>query len=121
MHIGAEASKTFTVTAADTASAVGSGSLPVLGTPVLLAWCEAVACAAVADALDARATTVGTDMQIRHRRPSRLGAEVTVVARLTSADGLRLEFDTEARDSAGQLLGTVRLGRAVVDAATFLQ
>ena len=31
----------------DTALAVGSGSLPVLGTPRLLAWCEAATCAAI--------------------------------------------------------------------------
>ena len=42
-----EASLTFVVTDADTAAAVGSGSLPVLGTPRLLAWCEAATCAAV--------------------------------------------------------------------------
>ena len=37
----------FTVTNEDTAIAVGSGSLPVLGTPRLLAWCEAATCAAI--------------------------------------------------------------------------
>ena len=40
-----EATLRFTVTDADTAAAVGSGSLPVLGTPRLLAWCEAATCA----------------------------------------------------------------------------
>ena len=38
---------TRTVTGADTARAVGSGDLDVLGTPVLLAWCEAATCAAL--------------------------------------------------------------------------
>ena len=33
-----------TVTEADTAAHVGSGSLPVLATPVLIAWMEAAAC-----------------------------------------------------------------------------
>ena len=42
-----EHTRTFTVTEDDTAVAVGSGSLPVLGTPRLLAWCEAVTCAAI--------------------------------------------------------------------------
>ena len=50
----------FTVTDADTAAAVGSGDLPVLGTPRLLAWAEAATCAAVADELDEHRTSVGT-------------------------------------------------------------
>ena len=55
-----EASRTFTVTADDTAEAVGSGSLPVLGTPRLLAWCEAVTCAAIEPTLPEGSTSVGT-------------------------------------------------------------
>ena len=43
-----EASLSFTVTDDDTAAALGSGSLAVLGTPRLLAWCEAATCAALA-------------------------------------------------------------------------
>ena len=39
--LGRTATREFVVSDADTAVAVGSGSLPVLGTPVLLAWCEA--------------------------------------------------------------------------------
>ena len=40
----------FTVGEDDTALAVGSGALPVLGTPRLLAWLEAATCAALAPA-----------------------------------------------------------------------
>ena len=52
------ATLSFTVTDADTALAVGSGDLPVLGTPRLLAWCEAATCAAV-EAVDGRGRLVG--------------------------------------------------------------
>ena len=45
------ASVTHVVGPDDTAAALGSGDLPVLGTPRLLAWCEeaTVAAASVAD------------------------------------------------------------------------
>ena len=39
---GLTASASFDVTDADTAIALGSGLVPVVATPRLLAWCEAV-------------------------------------------------------------------------------
>ena len=48
---GDSATLEFTVTEDDTAVALGSGDLPVLATPRLLAWCEAATCAAVEAAL----------------------------------------------------------------------
>ena len=48
---GLEATQEHVVAENDTAAAVGSGDLPVLGTPRLLAWCEAATCAAVAPRL----------------------------------------------------------------------
>ena len=65
---------TFTVTEADTAIAVGSGSLPVLGTPRLLAWCEAATCAAIEAALPEGGTSVGTRITLEHLAASPVGA-----------------------------------------------
>ena len=62
-----EATLGFTVTDADTAAAVGSGSLPVLGTPRLLAWCEAATCAAIDPTLPEGSTSVGTRVELEHR------------------------------------------------------
>ena len=60
-----------TVADDDTAEAVGSGSLPVLGTPRLLAWCEAATCAAVAPCLAEGETTVGHPHHLRAPRARR--------------------------------------------------
>ena len=57
---GLEAAFRYTVTGADTAAAVGSGDVPVLATPRVLALAEQATVAAVAGALEAGATTVGT-------------------------------------------------------------
>jgi predicted thioesterase len=56
------------VTDADTAAALGSGDVPVLGTPRLIAWMEAATVQAAAASLNPGQTTVGTSIRIEHRR-----------------------------------------------------
>ena len=100
--LGRTATREFVVSEADTALAVGSGSLPVLGTPVLLAWCERVTCEAV-DLPDG-ATSVGTRIALEHLAASKVGAAVTVSAAVAYADGKLLRFAVEARDTGTQKL-----------------
>ncbi len=76
-----------TVTHEDTAVAVGSGSLPVLGTPRLLAWCEAATCAALAPVLSDGETSVGTRVTLEHLVPSAVGAALVVTASVVTSTG----------------------------------
>ncbi len=92
LAIGLRASVTAEVTQADTAQALGSGDVPVLGTPRLLALAEAASIAAIAPQLEAGQTTVGLAVSLEHSRPSVIGAEVEVEAELTEMDGRRLVF-----------------------------
>lgn len=115
-----EAELTYLVTEADTAAAVGSGSLPVLGTPRLLAWCEAATCAALADVLTDGSTSVGTEVALRHLAASPIGEEVTVSARRSGQDGRLHHFDVAATRTDGTVLGTGQITRAVVDIERFL-
>lgn len=108
-----------TVTEEDTALAVGSGSLPVLGTPVLLAWCEAATCAAVSGSLAEGQTTVGTRMSVEHLAPSAVGAVVRVSAGTTHVDGRLVRFSVAVRQ-AGKLVGSGEVTRVVVDEERFL-
>jgi len=89
---GLRATVTAEVTAADTAQALGSGDVPVLGTPRLLALAEAATIAAVAPALAAGQTTVGIEVSLEHSRPAKVGSSVEVRAELTEIDGRRLVF-----------------------------
>lgn len=120
----AEAALQFTVTDADTAAAVGSGSLPVLGTPRLLAWCEAATCAAIDPALAPGETSVGTRIQLEHLAPSAVGQQVEVTARLAYADGRLRRFSVAARnvgpEGPGKLVGSGEITRVVVDGEKFL-
>jgi len=120
---GLRASVRVTVTEADTAEAAGSGDVPVLATPRLLALAEAAACAAVLPQLGPGLTTVGTSASLEHRKASPIGAEVVVEAELTEVDGRRLVFDFIAR--AGNtdddvVVGAGTLERVVLDRARFL-
>lgn len=111
------ATLTRTVTTDDTALAVGSGDLEVLGTPVVVAWCEAATVAALE--LDAHLTSVGTRVDVRHLVPSAVGTTIDVRAEITERDDRTVTFAVEARDGDSVVAnGTVV--RAVVDRERFL-
>jgi fluoroacetyl-CoA thioesterase len=115
------ATLTFTVTDEHTAAAVGSGDLPVLGTPILLAWCEAATCAAIAPALPAGGTSVGTRVELEHRAASAVGREVEVTASSSYVDGRLHRFTVAARHTdGGAVVATGEVTRVVVDAERFL-
>jgi fluoroacetyl-CoA thioesterase len=111
----------FTVADADTASALGSGSLPVLGTPRLLAWCEAATCAAIAAELGDGQTSVGTRVELEHSRASRVGVHLEVTASRVFHDGRLHRFSILARETGGgRVVATGEVTRLVVDPQRFL-
>lgn len=115
------ATLTFTVTDDDTAAVLGSGSLPVLGTPRLLAWLEAATCAALEPGLPEGSTSVGTRVQVEHLAASPVGAEVEVSASSAYEDGRLHRFTVSARDTrSGKVLGAGEITRVVVDAERFM-
>ncbi|WP_211253471.1 thioesterase family protein [Knoellia subterranea] len=111
---------TFVVGESDTAAALGSGSLPVLATPRLLAWCEAATCAALEPALDDGRTSVGTRISLEHSAASPVGAEVIVTADPTHRDGRLHRFRVSGRHTDGKLVATGEVTRVVVDTDRFL-
>jgi len=108
-----------TVTEDDTALSIGSGSLRVLGTPRLLAWCEAATCAAIESSLDAGQTSVGTRVSLEHQRPTAVGGVLEVSASVVHVDGRLVRFTVAAREG-GRLVGSGEITRVVVDAEKFL-
>ncbi|WP_433503117.1 thioesterase family protein [Pseudonocardia halophobica] len=118
--LGRSAAVTHAVRPDDTATALGSGTVPVLGTPRLLAWLEEATVRAVADLLDPDHTTVGVEVRLRHLRSSAPGTAVTGDARVESAEGRTLTFAVTASAGGGPLLAEGVVRRAVVDVARFL-
>jgi|SRR5690606_27068317 len=116
---GLTAQVELTVTDADTAQALGSGDVPTLATPRVLALAEAATVAATAPKLAPGTTTVGTRVELEHRAPSPVGATVSAHATLAKVDGARLLF--EVRVSAGeQTVAEGRIERALVDRQRFV-
>jgi fluoroacetyl-CoA thioesterase len=121
METGQSASLQFEVTGADTAAALGSGDLPVLGTPRLLAWCETATCAALAGSLDAASTSVGTRVSVEHLVASPVGERVCVEATVVYVDGRLVRFSVAASHLAdGRVVGSGEVTRVVVDRERFL-
>lgn len=116
---GLTAQVELTVTDADTAQAIGSGDVPVLGTPRVLALAEAATVAATASRLPTGATTVGTRVELEHTAPSPVGARVVASVTLAKVDGRRLLFEVRVT-SGDQPVAEGRIERALVDRQQFL-
>ena len=93
----------------------------MLGTPRLLAWCEAATCAALEPALSEGRTSVGTRVALEHLAPSPVGADVVVTAAQVYADGRLRRFTVAARHADGTLVGSGEITRVVVDGERFLR
>ncbi|HET6213742.1 MAG TPA: hotdog domain-containing protein [Micromonosporaceae bacterium] len=119
LQAGLVARVELTVTDADTAQALGSGDVPVLGTPRVLALAEAATVAATAAHLDPGWTTVGTRVDLAHRAPTPVGRTVVAEATLTKVDGRRLLFEIVVRDGDA-VSADGRVERVLVDRHTFL-
>jgi fluoroacetyl-CoA thioesterase len=116
---GLSARVELTVTDGDTAQALGSGDVPVLATPRVLALAEAATVAALAARLDTGQTTVGTRVELDHVAATAVGRRVTVLAILAKVDGRRLLFDIVVRDG-DELVAEGRVERVMVDRQRFL-
>lgn len=119
LETGLSARSTTTVTAENTAAAMGSGDLPVFATPAMIALMEHAAMDAVAGSLPAGSTTVGSEMNATHLKPSGLGAEITATAVLTAVEGRKLTFNVGARDAQG-MIGEGTHVRYIVDREKFM-
>lgn len=117
---GLAATIDWTVTDADTAVAVGSGDVPVLATPRVVALAEEAGVAALAGALEPGTTTVGYRVQLDHLAPTPVGASVRVEAVLEAVEGRRLIFRVAVTDANG-LVAAGRITRVSVERARFLE
>jgi predicted thioesterase len=108
------------VSEADTAIALGSGDVPVLATPRLIAWLEAATVEAAAPYVEAGRTSVGTAVRVEHLRATSVGGRVEVSATVVTAEGRRLLFTVRALDGDGRIVASGEIERVVVDRERFL-
>ena len=117
---GLTGSAALTVTATDTAEALGSGDVPVLATPRVVALVEAATVDAVRGRLPAGQTTVGVRVDLSHQAPSPIGAVVTADARLLTVGGRSIRFAVTVTDQNGGLVAEATVDRVAVDRIQFL-
>ena len=103
-----------------TAVAMGSGDMPVLATPCMVALMENAAMMAVSACLADDETTVGSSMNVRHLLPTPVGAQIEATAVLTEMEGRKLTFEVKATEG-GNVIGTGVHVRYVVNRNAFLQ
>ena len=101
--IGTKGSASLTVTASELAVNVGSGSLEVLATPVMIMLMEKAACSALEPFLEGDETTVGTQMNADHVAATPQGMKVTAQAEVTAVNGREISFCVTASDEYGEI------------------
>jgi predicted thioesterase len=103
----------------DTAIALKSGEVAVLGTPRLIALVEEATLVALVDRLPLGQTTVGMRVQVDHLAPTNVGSSVAAEATLEKVEGRRLTFTVTVTDHCG-LVAAGKVTRVVVETERFL-
>ena len=117
--IGKSKTLSLTLTEAQSAITVGSGEVPVLGTPALIALLEKASVQLVAPELAADESTVGIRVELNHTRATALCRTVKATATLTAIEGRKLLFDLSAEDERGTIADG-RLERFLISRERFL-
>lgn len=118
---GRRATVELTVAEADTALAMGSGDVPVLASPRVLALAEQAAVLAIGSCLPEGKTSVGSWVELEHMRPTPIGGTVVAEAVLLGVHGRRLEFSVTVREpgAADEEVAHVRHRRVMVSRSRF--
>lgn len=116
---GIQHERTLEVTPALSAIEFGSGDVPVLATPAVLALAEGMCAELLTTQIEESRTSVGTYAEVRHDAPTVIGRRITLSARPTGRDGRRWSFEVVVR-AGGDVVARVTHQRVVVDRQRFL-
>jgi predicted thioesterase len=116
---GSTATIDFTTDEQTTAIALGSGDLPVLGTPKIVALVEEAAVAAIAGLIGVSETTVGSHVEVDHLAPTPISGTVVVTAIVVAVKGRRVDFEATVTEGA-RLVANAKHVRFVVNRESFM-
>ncbi len=119
LKVGLSGTARTVVTDDKLATQVGSGTVRVFASPMLVALMEAAAVDCVEALLPEGYVTLGTHLDVFHTAPTPQGQTVTATATLTAVDGRKLTFSVEARDEQ-EKIGSGTHIRVVVDSPRFM-
>ena len=120
LKVGITGSLERTVRDEDTASTIGSGSLAVLATPVMIAAAEQACADLVQPLLDEGMSTVGTRLDIRHLAPTPVGLKYRVDCELSAVNGRVLSFNVVINDEK-ERVGEGTHERVIINEERFLK
>ena len=101
-----------------TAPSVGSGTIHVLGTPVMINLMEAAALDAAEHLMPKGHQSLGIHVDISHVAATPIGMKVHATAEVTAGEGNRIRFRVEAHDEA-EMIGEGTHERVVVNVERF--
>ena len=119
LETGLEQRIEYTVTDQDSASHVGSGLLEVFSTPSMIALMEKCSMMLVQEFLQPGSGTVGTLVNIKHLKATKIGETVTALSKLVEIDNKRLRFELNVYEG-DKLIGTGEHERFIIDEEKFL-
>ncbi|MGN1314819.1 MAG: thioesterase family protein [Lachnospiraceae bacterium] len=120
LQAGIKGKQTLTVTEEMTAIRLGSGELPVLATPMMIALMENTAYKSVAEYLEKGQGTVGTSIAVSHTAATPVGMEITLESELVEVERKRLKFKVKAYDACGSI-GEGEHQRFIIDNERFME
>ena len=117
---GLKGSASVRVIHENTAAVVGSGSVEVFATPMMIALMENAALNTVKPFLAEGEATVGTEISVTHNAPTPIGETVTAEAELIAVDRRKLQFQVQAR-VGDEIIGKGTHTRFIINEERFLQ
>jgi len=117
---GMTVERTFPVEEGHSALQAGSGGVPVLATPWMIAFMENAAFNLLESILPEGLSSVGVLVEVRHLAPTPIGGKVRVQAEVTEVEGSGVSFCVRAWDE-GEQIGTGQHQRVVIDKVRFLK
>ncbi|MBO5262333.1 MAG: thioesterase family protein [Clostridia bacterium] len=119
IEVGMRYTVKTTVEEKDTAKTVGSGTLAVLATPRMIALMEEAAYKCISAELEEGASSVGTNMSVKHLSATPVDMDVTAVAEVVLVEGRKIVFKVEAYDKVG-IIGEGTHERFIVGEEKFI-
>ena len=103
IEVGLKGRSDTVVTEQNTASAVGSGLVPVFATPYMIALMENAAANSLLPHLAEDEGSVGTHLNVAHSSATPIGMKVWAETVVTAVDGKKITFEVAAYDEAGEI------------------
>ncbi len=119
-NVGIELTMEFEVLPEHSAAHLGSGTVSVLSTPSMILFMEIVARDLMESVLNEPYSTVGTHLDIAHKKAIAIGKKVKAKAVLADIDRKKLTFDVSVT-YGGEVLGEGKHTRFIIDQNRFLE